>query len=94
MTRKRTSKIELLARVAVSTGHPLNYVSAIVDSFLQTISHDTATGIEVPLPDFGTFYVRDNRERQGRNPGTGAAVTIAASRTLAFRAAKSAKGKA
>ena len=44
-------------------------------------------GEEVRLHGFGTFAVLERPERAGRNPKTGAAMTIPAGRTLKFRAA-------
>ncbi len=41
---------------------------------------------------FGTWNVRQRAARQGRNPRTGEAITIAASKTVAFKAAPSLKG--
>ncbi|HGM0849459.1 TPA: HU family DNA-binding protein, partial [Neisseria gonorrhoeae] len=40
---------------------------------------------------FGTFYVGERAERQGRNPKTGEPLTIAAAKTLKFRAGKALK---
>lgn len=43
-------------------------------------------GGEVRLTGFGTFYVVDKAERQGRNPKTGEALVIAAHTTPKFKA--------
>jgi DNA-binding protein HU-beta len=43
----------------------------------------------VTLAGFGRFRVVDRAERQGRNPITGEAITIAASKKLSFAPAKS-----
>ena len=40
---------------------------------------------------FGTFYVGERAERQGRNPKTGEPLTIAAAKTPKFRAGKALK---
>ena len=42
-------------------------------------------------PGFGTFNVKERAERQGRNPRTGAPITIPASKTVNFKAAPSFK---
>ncbi|MDE0206242.1 MAG: HU family DNA-binding protein [Candidatus Tectomicrobia bacterium] len=41
---------------------------------------------------FGTFTVRDLAARQGRNPQTGEAMRVEATRRVAFRAAPALKG--
>jgi DNA-binding protein HU-beta len=48
-------------------------------------------GEEVSLPSFGKFKVKDSAARQGRNPGTGETIEIAASRKLGFSPAKQVK---
>jgi nucleoid DNA-binding protein len=39
------------------------------------------------VPNFGTFTVRSRKARKGRNPQTGAAISIKASHTVGFKAA-------
>ena len=48
-------------------------------------------GEEVNLAGFGKFKVKDSPARQGRNPATGEAIEIAASRKLGFTPAKQVK---
>ena len=48
-------------------------------------------GDEVNLAGFGKFKVKDSPARQGRNPGTGESMEIAASRKLSFSPAKQVK---
>jgi DNA-binding protein HU-beta len=50
-----------------------------------------AKGDGVQLTGFGSFVVRDRAARIGRNPQTGAAINIAASKTASFKAGKSLK---
>lgn len=46
---------------------------------------------KVMVPALGSFSVKSKPERKGRNPSTGAEITIAASNKLTFSAAKAAK---
>ena len=48
-------------------------------------------GDEVRIAGFGTFGISERGERQGRNPQTGAPITIAASRAAKFTAGKAVK---
>jgi DNA-binding protein HU-beta len=43
------------------------------------------------VPGFGTFTVRSRKARMGRNPQTGAAINIKASRTVGFKPAPALK---
>lgn len=62
-------------------------ISALFDSIQDTLRQ----GDKVAIPDFGTFEVADRPARQGRNPQTGAAIEIAASKATKFKAGKGLK---
>ena len=62
-------------------------ISALFDSIQDTLSQ----GEKVAIPGFGTFEVADRPARQGRNPQTGAAIEIAASKAAKFKAGKGLK---
>jgi DNA-binding protein HU-beta len=59
-----------------------------LDAALESISAALASGDQVALLGFGTFTVKERAERQGRNPQTGATMTIAASRVPGFKPGK------
>jgi DNA-binding protein HU-beta len=64
---------------------------AIVESVFAAIRDAAVKGDEVSLPGFGKFKVQDKPARTGRNPSTGAAIQIAATRKVAFQPAKALK---
>jgi DNA-binding protein HU-beta len=64
---------------------------AIVDGVFGAIRDAAVKGEEVSLPGFGKFKVQSKPARTGRNPRTGEAVKIAASKKLAFQPAKALK---
>ncbi|NMN03825.1 DNA-binding protein HU-beta [Novosphingobium sp. SG916] len=64
-----------------------------VDGVLAAIVDAAARGEEVSLNGFGKFKAKNSPEREGRNPATGAAMTIAASNKLTFAPAKAVKDK-
>ena len=80
--------VELLAEE-----HGLTKVAAkgIVDEVLDAIVAAAKKGDEVALAGFGKFKVTSRAARMGRNPQTGAAVKIAASKKLSFQPAKAVK---
>ena len=47
-------------------------------------------GGKVAIFQFGTFYQKSRKARTGRNPQTGAAIKIAASKSVGFKPSKSA----
>lgn len=79
--------------LASETGSTKADARKAVDLIFSTIADAAAKGEEVSLNGFGKFKVKDVSAREGRNPATGAAMTIAASRKLSFTVAKAVKDK-
>ncbi|KQO12178.1 HU family DNA-binding protein [Sphingomonas sp. Leaf242] len=84
---------ELAKGVAVVTGTNEASAKAAITAVFDQIAGAAAKGEEVSIPGFGKFAVKDRPERQGRNPATGDAITIAASKKVAFTPAKGLKDK-
>ena len=64
-----------------------------VDSLLEIIKKTLENGEDVLISGFGKFYVKDKRERPGRNPGTGEEFTVKSRRVVRFRCSPVLKGK-
>ncbi len=64
---------------------------SLVDAMLAGLRDALVAGDEVSLPGFGKFKVQAKPARTGRNPSTGAAIQIAASKKVSFTAAKALK---
>lgn len=60
-------------------------------AFIDTVTEELKNGGKVQLVGFGTFEVAERAERQGRNPKTGEAITIPASKSPKFKAGKALK---
>ena len=67
--------------------------AAAVDSVLNSIVDSLAAREPVSLFGFGTFSCKHRDAREGRNPATGEKMTLAASNTPIFKAAKAFKEK-
>ncbi len=65
----------------------------LVESFFEEQTASLAVGKEVKLSGFGTFDLRDKKERPGRNPKTGEKVMIPARRVVTFRAGDKLKAR-
>lgn len=85
------NKKDLAYIVAYETGVSRARAAAGVDSIFGAITAALKDGVRVQITGFGTFDVRDRPARMGRNPRTGEAVSIAASRAPTFKASKSLK---
>jgi DNA-binding protein HU-beta len=79
---------DLTERVATQHGVAKEHAKKIIDSVFAIITTAAIGGEEVALNGFGRFKVTDRPERPGRNPATGEAITIAASKKLTFSPAK------
>jgi DNA-binding protein HU-beta len=67
------------------------YARELVDRVFEKIVDSAQAGEEVAIFGFGKFKVVERGARKGRNPQTGEAVKIAASKTVKFKPATSLK---
>lgn len=80
---------ELNAQVAEATDMPKAAAAKAVSAVLQGIQGALKKpGDKVSITGFGVFEVTERGEREGRNPQTGAAIKIAASKNVKFKAGK------
>jgi DNA-binding protein HU-beta len=91
MQEQQVNKNELVERLAEEHELPKSTARNLVDSVFQLISDTARKGEEVSLFGFGRFKVAERSARKGRNPRTGEAVKIAASKSLKFTPARSLK---
>jgi DNA-binding protein HU-beta len=84
-------KAELVDRVAELTGYPKTQVAMTYDLLFELMSEALAEDDKVTVPNFGTFQVTARPARAGRNPATGEAITIAASKSVRFKVSKNLK---
>jgi DNA-binding protein HU-beta len=70
---------------------PKKRALAMATGMVDIVTGILKAGGRVRLSGLGILEVKDRPARMGRNPATGAAVQIAASKKIAFRAAKELK---
>ena len=85
------NKTELVAAMAEQTNLSKKDAEAALKAFIDVVSAELKKGEKVQLVGFGTFEVSERAAREGRNPQTGEAMTIAASKTPKFKAGKALK---
>ncbi|MDN5869309.1 MAG: HU family DNA-binding protein [Nitrococcus sp.] len=85
------NKSELIEVVAQSADISKAAASRAVDAFVASVTDALKEGDQVTLVGFGTFTVRERAARTGRNPRTGASITIPASKAPGFKAGKALK---
>lgn len=82
------TKNELIAVIAESANMTKKDAALALDVTLKSIGDAMIAGDKVQLQGFGTFEVKERAARMGKNPATGAAIEIAASRTVSFKCGK------
>ena len=65
----------------------------LVEEILNKMCDALARGENVKISGFGSFVLRDKKERIGRNPKTGVEVPITPRRVMTFRASQLLKEK-
>lgn len=85
------NKNELIAAVAEKTGLTKGDAGEAVDATFEAITDCLKAGDEVKLLGFGNFSVSQRAATTGRNPRTGEAIQIKASKAPKFKAGKGLK---
>ncbi|ATZ17892.1 HU family DNA-binding protein [Mesoplasma melaleucae] len=66
---------------------------SVVNSLFDLMIEELSSGKEVSIAGFGKFTISERAAREGINPSTGDKITIAASKSAKFKAAKQLKEK-
>ncbi|MBQ9809111.1 MAG: HU family DNA-binding protein [Ruminococcus sp.] len=85
------TKTELISAVADKTDSTKKNAEAAVNAIISTITDALASGEKVSIVGFGTFEVRDRKEKQVLNPQTKQMMTAPASKAPAFKAGQALK---
>ena len=94
---KTAAKVEtvtlkhLAMTLAQSHGIPKSQVNAMLTGMIKEITKHLKKGKRIKIGGLGILQVRKRPARMGRNPATGEAMKIKASKKIAFRAAKDLK---
>jgi integration host factor subunit beta len=82
-------KSELVLRIAEQNPHLYQRdVENIVNAILEEITNALSKGDRVELRGFGAFSVKKREARTGRNPRTGATVSVAEKAVPVFKTGK------
>ena len=85
------NKTELTAAMAEQAGISKKDAEKALKAFTDVVSEELKKGGKVQLVGFGTFEVSERAAREGRNPQTGKAIKIEASKAPKFKAGKALK---
>lgn len=79
------TKAEIVEKVSTKTGFTKREAQDLVESVFCVLKKTLESGEDVKISGFGKFEVKQKKDRKGRNPQTGEAITIEARRILSFK---------
>ena len=85
------NKNELVAKMAEKAGLKKTEAEKALKAFTETVAEELKNGEKIQLVGFGTFEVAERAARTGKNPQTGKAIQIPASKAPKFKAGKALK---
>ena len=85
------NKAELSAAIAAKSGLTKKDSEKALRAFEEAVTDELVKGGKVQLVGFGTFDVAERAAREGRNPQTGDAMPIPASKAPRFKVGKALK---
>ncbi len=79
------TKSQIVDELQSQLGLQRNQCVELVESFLEIIKRDLASGNDVMISGFGKFCVHEKKKRKGRNPATGEDMILDARRVVTFK---------
>jgi DNA-binding protein HU-beta len=87
----KMTKSQMLAALAEKTGHSKKDVGMFVETLVNMAYAEVKKNGEFTIPGVGKLVKQHRKARMGRNPATGAEISIPAKTVCKFRVAKAAK---
>jgi DNA-binding protein HU-beta len=81
-------KQDLIQRVVERTGLPRIKAESAVDAIFEAMKHALAAEDRIELRRFGVFTVKPRKTGVGRNPRTGAEISITPGKAVRFKPGK------
>jgi DNA-binding protein HU-beta len=78
------TKADLIGKIAEKAGVANSDAEKVTNALVESITEALKTGDSVTLQGFGAFKVKERAARKARNPRTGEAVDVPASKTASF----------
>lgn len=85
------NKNELIEQISKEYELTKTFARDLIENVFESISDAVHKGEEVAIFGFGKFKLAERKARKGRNPQTGEAIRIAASKNVKFEQAKALK---
>lgn len=79
------TKIEIVEKVTERVGFTKKETVELVETVFEIMKGTLENGETLKISGFGNFVVKSKKDRTGRNPQTGEAMTITARKILTFK---------
>ena len=79
------TKSQITEAIAEQNGFTKKQSTETVETILEIIKSELASGEDVLISGFGKFCVNEKRKRRGRNPATGEDMILAPRRVVTFK---------
>ncbi len=80
------TKDQMIAQMATQSGITKRQATKALQALIGNVTTQLKKGKKVSFSGFGTFTISKRKARAGRNPRTGAVITIPATKVPVFRA--------
>ncbi len=82
------NKLEFIRKLAEKTGFTQKDTEKFFNAHNETIMQTLSDGEKIQVIGFGSYEVHDRKAREGRDPRTGATVSIPAKKVPVFKPGK------
>ena len=86
MQRKNFNKKGLANEIHKKIGFSKNFSTKFIDKFFESIAFEIIKNHKLKISSFGTFNVKNKKQRIGRNPKTKERAVISSRKVLKFAA--------
>ena len=85
MLKRNFTRKELFNKIYQKVGFSKNISSKIIDDFFKIINSELIKSNKIKITSFGTFEVKNKKERIGRNPKTKIEAKITSRKIVKFK---------
>ena len=85
MLKKNFTKRNLTTKIHKNLGFSKNISSTLIDNFFYTFNAELIKEKQIKISSFGTFFVKQKKERVGRNPKTKIESKVSARKVVIFK---------
>lgn len=87
------TKDDIVKAHTKENGYQLNQSVELIETLLELIKSQLASGEDVLISGFGKFCVKEKRERRGRNPQTNEFMMLRPRRVVTFKCSRKLRDK-